>query len=665
MAQKILVKRGLKLDLPTLAEGEVAFCTDTKEYFIGSSTGNVKLANFSDISVSGGGYAVDTYKTQPIGELYDPPSGYTAWLPSGLWYDKNKNLYLMFIYGTDSHVNSTNGQYMNFATIDPDTLKAIQKPTPMIMVDSNGNAITGTGKFPNGVRSDDQIISTTFIILNDGTYFMLGKDTANYYRLTSTDGIHWVNQGIPTWNGGTITPASPALDNVWGTYKSSSGRLFAGFGAKGAGKLIYSDDNGVSWTILQLTYDKPVSTITPREPMFIELSPNKIMALWRKSGAGLTYGTTGGAVDPAMISFSTDNGLTWSKIVDSTTITSMNANSAASIVHDGIVEVFACSRLFTTDQAINTGQYGAIGHYVATIDNALNDKFTYLGNVVYSNTTDSNDFSCPTIAKDKKNRLLLGYFDLSSMRFDGAINHFFVRGNLGDLSYSFKDGKAAPNFGYSGKYIEYLVSNLNAKITSLQNLVSQIPVSSGANPVKEPKGRLIWSKTYNSQYEKILANTSTDFTGNMFWANTGSGYNQLKTDADGNTYSWNANNWAYAFIPTKANFAMYFRGTISNNSSKPIVGFNIGGVYYTIDVSGLSTISANIHEYQIEYWNGTMKAYVDGNEMKVITMASVDSATVTNITNVIGAIDSAKKYVVQTGGGNGSNIYEVRYGEWN
>lgn len=36
----IQIKRGLKVNLPNLAEGEMCFCTDTKEIFIGTSFGN-------------------------------------------------------------------------------------------------------------------------------------------------------------------------------------------------------------------------------------------------------------------------------------------------------------------------------------------------------------------------------------------------------------------------------------------------------------------------------------------------------------------------------------------------------------------------------------------------------------------------------------------------
>jgi hypothetical protein len=40
MSTTIKIKRGLKTNLPTLSEGELAYCTDTNELFIGTATGN-------------------------------------------------------------------------------------------------------------------------------------------------------------------------------------------------------------------------------------------------------------------------------------------------------------------------------------------------------------------------------------------------------------------------------------------------------------------------------------------------------------------------------------------------------------------------------------------------------------------------------------------------
>ena len=47
MADTIKIRRGLKVNLPTLEEGELGFCTDTGELYIGTSEGNVLLSGVS------------------------------------------------------------------------------------------------------------------------------------------------------------------------------------------------------------------------------------------------------------------------------------------------------------------------------------------------------------------------------------------------------------------------------------------------------------------------------------------------------------------------------------------------------------------------------------------------------------------------------------------
>lgn len=40
---QLQLRRGLKADLPILADGEIGFCTDTKEFFIGEGGVNTLL----------------------------------------------------------------------------------------------------------------------------------------------------------------------------------------------------------------------------------------------------------------------------------------------------------------------------------------------------------------------------------------------------------------------------------------------------------------------------------------------------------------------------------------------------------------------------------------------------------------------------------------------
>lgn len=53
MSQTLKLKRGAKTDLPTLNLGELGYCTDTKELFIGNGIGNTLLNSMSSISGTG------------------------------------------------------------------------------------------------------------------------------------------------------------------------------------------------------------------------------------------------------------------------------------------------------------------------------------------------------------------------------------------------------------------------------------------------------------------------------------------------------------------------------------------------------------------------------------------------------------------------------------
>jgi hypothetical protein len=61
MGRKIQVRRGTKAELPTLSEGELGYCTDTKELYIGTGTeeGNELLNKTyeTDTNIDGGSFS--------------------------------------------------------------------------------------------------------------------------------------------------------------------------------------------------------------------------------------------------------------------------------------------------------------------------------------------------------------------------------------------------------------------------------------------------------------------------------------------------------------------------------------------------------------------------------------------------------------------------------
>lgn len=710
MTEKIQIRRGLKADLPILSEGEFGFCLDTKELYIGISGGNVLVNNFSwsniigkpsfstvattgsyndllnkpfipspytlpkastttlggvkvgngitvdsdgAISVSGSTdeTALEVYKTEPIGELFNPPAKYNAWCPSNLQFDKTRGVYTVLINGANAHVFTALNQY--FCTINPATLVSTT-PKLISVVDTNGNRVTF-----------DVSSSNNFMVFEDGTYMYLLRKGGIYHRITSVDGGGtWVDRGqIVVSPSNSLTTSS----NIWGITKLSNGRLICGFGAQTEvrGKLIYSDDNGINWTFVSVGTSYPSGT-TSAEPCIIEVSPNKLISLARRTTGGASAGS---APEPALISFSTDNGATWTNYKYSKSILNMNASGATAHVHDGIVEVFVASRFYATTASLNTGETGSITHYTATIENALNDNFTLKETTVYANALNSVDFHSPCVSIDDKNRLLLMYMDKSDYT-NADVNYSFLRGGLGNVSYKNRDGAKSPIFSYSGKYIENLISKLRTDLASLQYAVSQIITggTGGDGVVNPPTGTLIWTKQYNAQNEKILLINDPDFAGKTNWGNASPSYNQLRTDTNGITYNWNGNNWGMAVNTSKPNFAIEYKGTIGNDSvGLPVVGAVINGVGYGIYKIGPSygLTRATLYDFRFEYWNGEMKAFVNENEVAVKTFP-FDSTNVSNYTylaNVIGTVDNTKIYAIH-GGISGGNIYEVKFGEW-
>jgi hypothetical protein len=65
MATKLLIRRGLKAEIETLAVGEIAYCTDTNEFFIGDTEGNI-LLNHAQHGVTNFSFSLSSGEQQDI-----------------------------------------------------------------------------------------------------------------------------------------------------------------------------------------------------------------------------------------------------------------------------------------------------------------------------------------------------------------------------------------------------------------------------------------------------------------------------------------------------------------------------------------------------------------------------------------------------------------------
>lgn len=77
--KKLQIRRGAKANLPTLSEGELGYCTDTKEVYVGSGSGNTQLAKQTDVQnkvdkVSGKGLSANDYTTTDKNKVANLPS---------------------------------------------------------------------------------------------------------------------------------------------------------------------------------------------------------------------------------------------------------------------------------------------------------------------------------------------------------------------------------------------------------------------------------------------------------------------------------------------------------------------------------------------------------------------------------------------------------------
>lgn len=122
----LLLKRGLKKDLPRLLEGEMGLATDTKELFVGSATGNVKLAGQDSVDSVLKGLQAATGLTENKFSYSYFPNGDVQTIT-----EKDKN---NVVVSTTTFAYKSNG--------DVDTSTLVKDGTTIVtqyVYDSNGN----------------------------------------------------------------------------------------------------------------------------------------------------------------------------------------------------------------------------------------------------------------------------------------------------------------------------------------------------------------------------------------------------------------------------------------------------------------------------------------------------------------------------------------------
>lgn len=585
-----------------------------------------------------GGNSIDAYKTEYIGELYPSLSNYCAWCPCDLHFDKTLDKYVMLIYSTTGHIHNDGSTYV--IQIDKNTFVSTE-PVKCKFVDADGNTdITPT-----------QAGSCSYIILKDGTYLMLHpvSDGTTRRLISEDNGITWKSTNV-------LTDCFP---HPWQMKELSNGRIICSDDSKKVG-FMYSDDKGLTWT-------KVVPTTCggdyEAEAFFVELEANKLMAIARYSMSGKGYNEIGDS-EPAIISYSEDNGATWTAWKKSTSITNMNASSCTGIVHDGIVEIFANSRWYHVNESKynndwkNTGKSGAMFHYIASIENAKKDAFTNKGVVKYSNGTSAGDFHSPCIALDDELNGLIVYFDKIP---SATCGHNFIR--CTNKTFTYITESNSPIKSYSSKYVDSLFADMLGKINTLQYAISQIPGSG----VDIPTGTLIWTKEYDASTAKVSLSLNTYdgvFKNYMTVAQYPTNASTQSLGED--TLKSPGNNTAQTYsmvinIPVeKTNFAGYVHGRTGRIDGKMGSAVHkvtlctvIDNTLYSIALSGNTT---DYTELYIEY-NGGKKIFKKDNVEITPTETVLDSSHELYGSNriLIGYGASTNNYVCYR---------NIKFGEW-
>ena len=389
------------------------------------------LVDYTEKKISDGLATHDSYYTyQRLGILTPLPSDnqYICWAQECMQYDAAKDWFACVMRASPAHEHTTNGTH--FCTLDAKTLKS--------------------SSISKIVAGDFELAwSCGFAILNDGTYIIIGlsnEDRETPRLLKSTDyGSTWTNEGVVTVDDGAASAKFFSIKLL------KSGRLLGVYddtvNETSATRTIisYSDDNGLTWN--SITVSETVGVV---EQTFLELDNGTIIAYGRRNNYTWT--------NKSYLSYSMDNGLTWTEPVASAHIEQGPSDATAFVNYYGNVEVFITHRNNGTPN-------GYLYHYVATQEDALNDIYT-LRSVWMANGQSYSDFTAPCVKCDSRGNALLVYSD--SVKGVGQVptQWNFIYGGINGNDVRCCDGQPSDIMPYSGAKVEKLIAELRELITN-------------------------------------------------------------------------------------------------------------------------------------------------------------------------------------------------------
>ena len=172
----IQVKRGLKANLPTLNIGELAFCTDTKELFVGSSTGNVLV----NVENNGGGAATPKYIVKD------------SWNTSGT-RTFPAYMHKLYIFNSGDVDVTVTINSMNFVIKAKEEFEDVFDPFSQVIILTSGSFYATASNLESGSPNPDYSVKDAFSGSSNVTHNFSGS--MNNF-LISNDGVNALNYTI-------------------------------------------------------------------------------------------------------------------------------------------------------------------------------------------------------------------------------------------------------------------------------------------------------------------------------------------------------------------------------------------------------------------------------------------------------------------------------------
>ena len=385
-----------------------------------------------------------------LGNIFPQESRYIAWLTNDSFYDKDIDKVVCFYNARESHYGGTGT--VNYRTID--------KNDPRIVSDykiaCKPEDVEGQTASTNGM------VTCSCAILNNGDWMILAKNhsassngidkitTVEVYKSTDK-GETWTNWSMKDSEGNNVVP------NIGGSYaliQTKTGRILTINYFSNQVRVYYSDDNGLTWNYSVVGNKSSYGNDKLYFGASIIDIDGTLMIIQRVNIREKDI--------PSVISYSTDNGLTWSDFVDSKTIINAGGSPVCAITHDGVVEVLYGERVAREGES-----GGRIYHTAATFKDALNDNFLPPKIIGHSNNTGDN-FGYFGGCSDDNGNIHVFYYDDNAKKSEGlGCNVRYIKGSfnsklkLNDIGCSIKKNES--------KTVDAGISNYRITPTSSVN----------------------------------------------------------------------------------------------------------------------------------------------------------------------------------------------------